>query len=143
MAGKLMKIRTFIDSGVLISGARGEANLAKKALQILGDDKREFVSSVFLKMEVLPKAIFNQQNDEIEFYTTYFDSVSYWATDINEIINLAYQESSKFGLGAMDALHIAAANLMNATEFITSEKPQKSIHRTKTIQVISIHSSIM
>lgn len=38
----------------------------------------------------------------------------------------------------MDALHVAAAVLVGATEFITNEKPEKSIHRTKSIQVISI-----
>jgi predicted nucleic acid-binding protein len=135
-----MKIRTFVDSGVLIYAARGESDLAKKALAILGDENREFVSSIFLKMEVLPKAIFNKQDEEVEFYSAYFQSVSYWATNLNEIIKLAYQESSIFGLGAMDAFHIAAANLMNATEFITNEKPQKSIHRTQSIKVISIHS---
>lgn len=46
-----------------------------------------------------------------------------------------------FGLGAMDALHIAAALSVGATEFITNEKPEKSIHRTQSIKVISIHSA--
>jgi hypothetical protein len=42
----------------------------------------------------------------------------------------------------MDALHVAAAVLVGATEFITNEKPEKSIHRTKSIQVVSIYSKI-
>jgi hypothetical protein len=40
----------------------------------------------------------------------------------------------------MDALHVAAAVLAGATELITTEKPDKSIHRTRSIQVISIYS---
>ncbi|MCT7959399.1 PIN domain-containing protein [Laspinema sp. D1] len=134
-------IRTFVDAGVLIYAARAENEMAELALQILEDDQREFASSIFLKLEVLPKAIYNQQSIEIKFYETFFDAVIYWANDINIIIEQAYRESSQFGLGAMDALHIAAAVSVGATEFITNEKPQKSIHRTQSIKVISIHQS--
>jgi predicted nucleic acid-binding protein len=133
-------IRTFIDTGVLISAARGTGETATKALQILKDTNREFASSIFLKLEVLPKAIYNQQTSEVEFYEEYFGAVAYWATDTDRIIEDAYQESSRSGLGAMDALHIAAAVSVNAVEFITTEKPEKSIHRTKSIKVISIIS---
>jgi predicted nucleic acid-binding protein len=93
------------------------------------------------KLEVLPKAIYNQQNSEVKFYETFFDAVSYWANDIDAIIEAAYQQSSQFGLGAMDALHIAAAVSVGATEFITNEKPEKSIHRTQSIRVISLRVS--
>ena len=134
-------IRTFIDAGVLIYAARSEGEIAEKALEILEDENREFASSIFLKLEVLPKAIYNRQVSEVKFYETFFDEVSYWAKDINSIIEEAYQQSSKFGLGAMDALHIAAAVSLEATEFITNEKPEKSIHRTQSIKVISIHPS--
>ncbi|MBP0030399.1 type II toxin-antitoxin system VapC family toxin [Roseofilum sp. Guam] len=131
-------IRTFVDAGVLIYAARAENEMAELALQILEDDQREFASSIFLKLEVLPKAIYHQQISEIKFYETFFDAVTYWANDINTIIEQAYRESSQFGLGAMDALHIAAAVSVGATEFITNEKPQKSIHRTQSINVISL-----
>ncbi len=79
-------IRTFIDSGVLIQAIRGEEKLANKALEILEDTNREFASSIFLKMEVLPKAIYNNQPGEVQFYQEYFESVTYWAMDINQII---------------------------------------------------------
>lgn len=135
-------IRTFIDSGVLIYAARGEDAIAEAALQIIEDSNRELASSIFLKLEVLPKAIFNKREKEIRFYEAFFSAVSYWAMDIDLIIANAYQESSQFGLGAMDALHVAAAVSVGATEFITNEKPNKSIHRTQNIQVISIHSEL-
>ncbi len=131
-------IRTFIDSGVLIAAARGEGIMAQTSLDILQDTNREFAFSIFLKMEVLPKAIYNKKIDEVEFYEVFFSSISYWATDINQILQRAYQESSQFGLGAMDALHVAAALLMETEEFITTEKANKSIHRTKSVKIISI-----
>lgn len=133
-------IRTFIDAGVLIVAARGEDEIARRALEILQDSNREFASSIFLKLEILPKAIYNKRNDEVEFYEEFFGAVAYWANDIEQIIQDAYQESSQSGLGAMDALHVAAAVSVGATEFITNEKPEKSIHRTNSIKVISIYS---
>lgn len=39
----------------------------------------------------------------------------------------------------MDSLHIATAVAGGAMEFITDEKPIKSIHRTTSIKVISIY----
>ncbi|URD51511.1 PIN domain-containing protein [Chroococcidiopsis sp. CCNUC1] len=129
---------TFLDSGVLIAAARGEGAIAQRALAILRDPNRDFASSIFLKLEVLPKAIYNSRNSEVRFYEAYFDAVSYWAENIDQIIQNAYREVSESGLGAMDALHVAAAVLVGAEEFITNEKLEKSIHRTESIPVISI-----
>ena len=36
----------------------------------------------------------------------------------------------------MDSLHIAAAHLLGADEFVTTEKPGKSIYRTSLVKVI-------
>lgn len=133
--------RTFIDSGILIAATRGEGAIAERALAILADPNREFAASIFVKLEVLPKAIYNNRSSEIRFYEEYFDAVSYWAEDIEQIVQNAYREVSEAGLGAMDALHVAAAVIVGAVEFITNEKPDKSIHRTTSIQVISIWSN--
>ncbi|NJN87798.1 MAG: nucleic acid-binding protein [Leptolyngbyaceae cyanobacterium SL_7_1] len=131
-------ICTFVDAGVLIAAARGTGAGAAAALQVLQDSEREFASSSFLKLEVLPKAIYNQRLPEIKFYEIYFNAVTYWASDIAELVEGAYQESAQFGLGAMDALHVAAAVSVGAVELLTYEKPEKSIYRTKSIQVVSV-----
>lgn len=131
-------IRTFIDTGVLITAARGTPEIAQTALHILQDPQREFASSQFLKLEVLPKALYNQRPIEVEFYEAYFGAVTHWASNLERIIEAGYREATDFGLGAMDALHIAAAIETGSHEFITSEKPGKSIHRTPSIAVISI-----
>lgn len=109
-----------------------------RALAILVEPNRDFTASIFLKLEVLPKAIYNNRTSDVRFYEEYFSAVSYWAEDIDQIIQDAYREVSESGLGAMDALHVAASVSVGAAEFITNEKPEKSIHRTKSIQVISI-----
>jgi len=47
--------RSFIDAGVLIAAARGTDEVAIRAIEILDDIDREFVSSSFVKLEVLPQ----------------------------------------------------------------------------------------
>ncbi|MBD2254458.1 type II toxin-antitoxin system VapC family toxin [Nostoc parmelioides] len=132
-----MKI-SFIDSGVLVAAARSVGELSEKALSILEDSEREFASSVFVKLEVIPKAIFNQRTKESEFYETFFSGVTYWANDLDKIVQDAYQIASQYGLAAMDALHIAAALSVGAEEFVTTEKKTKPMFRVSSIKVISI-----
>lgn len=99
---------------------------------------REFVSSQFVRLEVLPKAIYHQQQDKAEFYETFFDAVSDWATDLDQVTQDAYQLACTYGLAAVDALHVASALLLKADELITTEKSTKPMHRVMGIQIISI-----
>lgn len=132
-----MKI-TFIDSGVLVTAARGVGEDSDKALEILADSNREFASSEFIKMEVIPKAIYNRKTAEAEFYELFFSAVTYWANDIEKVIQDAYNIACQYGLAAMDALHIAAALSVDAEEFVTTEKKTKPMFRVSSIKVISI-----
>jgi len=132
-----MKI-TFIDSGVLVAAARSVGDLSEKALSILEDSEREFASSEFIKLEVIPKAIYNRQTKESEFYETFFSFVTYWANDLEKIVQDAYQIAFQYGLAAMDALHVAAALSVGAEELITTEKTTKPMHRVTNIRVISL-----
>ncbi len=50
-----------------------------KAMQVLDDPDREFVSSPFLKLEILPKAVYGKRQAEVEFYQTFFAAVRHWA----------------------------------------------------------------
>jgi predicted nucleic acid-binding protein len=135
-----MKI-TFIDSGILVTAARGLGEESEKALEILTDSNREFASSAFIKMEVIPKAIYFRKTAEAKFYETFFSAVTYWANDIEQVMQDGYNIGCKYGLAAMDAFHIAAALSIGADEFITTEKPTKPMFNIIDIQVTSIFSS--
>ena len=130
--------KTFVDAGVLIAAARGKDDIAAQAVKILDDPNREFVASPFLKLEVLPKAVYEKRLDEVEFYETFFSAVAFWADSVEDITRNAYGEACKFGLNAMDALHVAAAVSLEAKDLITTEKAAKSIHRVNSINVLSI-----
>lgn len=131
--------RTFLDSGVLIAAARGTGETALQALQILDDPNREFVSSIFIKLEVLPKAIYNGFKEESAFYQSFFENdVELWVGFSDEMIEAAQQQAAGFGLSALDALHVAAAIFAEVDEFITTEKSGKPLHRVKDLKVRSI-----
>lgn len=107
MSGKL----TYLDSGVLvlISAFRGEPSISIRAAQILDDDTRQFATSGFVQLETLPKALYNKQLEEAEFYEAFFGSVTVWATDLENILKNGDRIARTYGLAAMDAMHIAAA----------------------------------
>ena len=130
--------KTYIDSGVLIAAFRGTTTVAVKATEVLDDPQREYATSLFVKLEVLPKARYNKQLAEVDFYETFFAGCSIWANELEKIVESAQQLASDFGLGAMDALHVAAAISVGADELITTEKPSKPMHRITEIRVISI-----
>lgn len=125
------RIVTYVDAAVLIYAAKkptaGTFTRRLRALQILTDPNREFVSSEFLRLEVLPIPNYFKKSNEIAFYQAFFNGVSHWVTD-SQLLNSAYQLASQYGLGALDALHISAAISVNA-EFISAEKPTKPMYR--------------
>jgi len=127
---------SFIDAGVLIQATRFEED-AEDALAIIYDPFRELASSFYLLLEVLPKAQYNQRNKESQFYQFFSELVTVWATDWEVIHKEAERQSRLYGLGAMDALHIAAALSVRADEFVTAERADRSIFRTPDIRVVS------
>lgn len=64
--------------------------------------------------------------------------MTHWAKAGESVIADAFHEACRFGLSAIDALHVAAALSVNAEELITTEKPSKPMHRVTKIKVISI-----
>lgn len=127
-------IRTFLDSGVLIAAYKGSPSIEASAIDILDDPNRVFLSSPFVRHEVSPKALYNRQQDEYRFYQKYFRRA--FCDDLKSILSHAGKESAGSGIGPMDSLHIAAAYLLDADEFVTTEKPGKSIYRTSLVKVI-------
>lgn len=131
-------IKTYLDSGVLIAASRGIDLESLKAISILDSNEREFCSSCFVRLETISKATYHKQQDEVNFYESFFASCNIWANNLGTIVPLAEELASKYGLNALDALQIASAISVNANEFITTEKTTKPLHRVTEIQVISI-----
>jgi predicted nucleic acid-binding protein len=125
------KILTFVDASVFIYAANkpSHGTLARRlrALQVLGDPDREFLASEFLRLEVLPIPTHYHKSREIAFYEKFFAGIALWV-DSASLVTPAYTLASQFGLGALDALHVAAAAASSA-ELVSADKPTKPIYR--------------
>lgn len=129
---------TYVDSSVLISAAIGKDEIAELAMEVLDDPDRSFASSVFVKLETLPKATFNRRLEETEFYKIFFDEVTKWAAIDESLMDAAFDEACSVGLSALDSLHVAAAVRTLADELVTAEKETKPLLRARLIPVRTI-----
>jgi predicted nucleic acid-binding protein len=126
--------RTYLDSSVLIQAVQGaDAGLTFNLLQ---DSNRQFVASSFLKLETLPQPTFHKRSAELEFLEAFFAQVIEWAEVSEDLMEKSLKESCEVPLSAIDGIHIAAAKVLKADEFITAERPGKPLHRVKGLKVI-------
>jgi len=92
-------IRTYVDSGLLIAAARGGGRFGARALEILRDrGAREFVSSDYVKLEILPKPTYFGREAEVKFYSAYFSTVSEWLKFDVGHLEAAFEEACRSGL---------------------------------------------
>jgi predicted nucleic acid-binding protein len=120
--------RTFLDAGILIAAVRGQAKEAARALAILEDPERSVLTSDFLSMEVLPKAISSQRSAEVALYERYVaraHSIPVSAA----LVAQASLEACACGLAVLDALHLTCAKAGGAEEFITTDNPTQPLFR--------------
>jgi predicted nucleic acid-binding protein len=130
---------TYLDSGVLLAAWRS-AELRPAALRVLEDPGRQFATSQLARLELLPKAVFEKRLVESAFYEAHFEEAVATQPLDKELGNDAQKLAEKYGLAAVDALHLSAALRSGAKEFYTSEKPGKPMFRVKELRVISLHS---
>jgi hypothetical protein len=90
------------------------------------------------RLETVPKAAYFQRDAEVALYEVFFASATTWITFNGDHLVEAFEEACECGLSAMDAVHTVVASLANCVEFVTSERPAQSIHRTERVRVVSI-----
>jgi hypothetical protein len=130
--------RTFLDAGVLIAAARGRGIIAVRSHTILDDPERSFVTSDYIRMEVLPKALYHRQSQEVLLYERFFSRAVQIVPPSVSLMQQAYTEACTFGLAALDAFHLAAAKFSGAEEFITTERPTTPLFRVTGIVIKTI-----
>lgn len=132
--------RTFIDAGVLIAAACGVPEISDIALRLLDEPKRVFISSDLVRLEVLPKPTYHGFRDEVAFYEAFFTNARRVAIS-KQLLEDALGEACQFGLGACDAIHVAAAKRAKCVEFHTTEKPSKPLFRVSGIKIVSLQAA--
>ena len=133
-------MKTFLDTGVLITAWRATRKESAAALAVITDESRKLLTCDIVKLELLPKPVFFRQKDEIEFYTEIFQrSESLAVTE--KLYQSAWELATAHGLAAGDALNLAAAIELGADEFVTTETTGNALFRVKQIRVISLHAA--
>lgn len=119
---------------------RGKTDLSERAFNIIEDPEREFIVSDYLKLELLPKATYFGNREELAFYNEFLDAAVICIELGPDSATDALALASRYGLSALDALHISVAKTAGA-EFVTAEKPGKPYSRVTEISVRTIHST--
>jgi predicted nucleic acid-binding protein len=117
-------LKRFLDSGVLLTAWRGQAPLGLVARTLL-DQAAEFLSSENVRLELLPKPLYERRRTEIDFYNQYFSLLSYIEPFSGQLGEAAMSLAKRYGLSGGDALNVASAVRQSADEFLTSEAPGK------------------
>jgi hypothetical protein len=134
-------VKTFFDSGVLLIAHKGREKDAAAALTLLDDKRRRLYTSDIVRLELLPKAYYFKQTQEVEFYEAIFSSAAGCQPLNEKLVSDAMRLAKANGLAAADALNIAAAITLGCEEFITTELPTKAMFRTRQIRVLTLHAA--
>ena len=134
-------MKTFLDSGVLLSAWHATTKEAETALAVIENRSRQLLTSEIVRLELLPKAIFFKQNKEANFYEDIFSKCRCDKVDA-ELYAAAFSLAAKYGLAAADAFNLASAIRLGADELVTSELPGKPMYRVKEVKVVSLHAAV-
>jgi len=134
-------LRTFLDSGVLLQGWRGD-HLSEIVMQLIDDESREFFTSQMVRLELLPKPRFEKREAEVAFYENHFRDCSFAEPLSKELGVEAEKLATRYGLAGPDSLQLAAAIRNSVAEFYTSERPGRPMFRVKELKIISLFSLV-
>lgn len=132
-----MSKRVYLDSSVLLAAFRAQEPLAKKAFDVIDSPEVSLVVSDAVRLELLPKAVYYKNSQEVDFYQSIFQNAQNleWSTDA---LKDAQKLAETYGLSAMDAIHIAHAKEAQVDEFVTAEKKTSPIFRVTSLTIKSI-----
>lgn len=132
---------TYLDSSVLLCALHGKGATFANAYQIVNDASRKFLSSDYVRLEVLPKPTFYKKQETLDFLNEFFGKARLVASD-GDITKAALAFACEHDIDAIDALHLSSAVGGKATEFVTAEQNTKPVFRAtgSGVKLTSIYS---
>ena len=105
--------------------------LFDRAWEMLDDPERVFLTSEFVRLEVLPKAIYLPLSNRAGCLHEFFYQRCAECIPLSDaLLTQTHLEAENAArLGALDALHVAAAKLGGAEEFVTTERLTTALFR--------------
>lgn len=132
------KCLTYLDANVLIAAFRGRSIVSQAAVAVLRDPGRALIVSDALWLETVPKAGYHRQRQEVDFYEGIF-TLAAERVRLNEAaLEKACELAPRYGLAAMDAIHVALALVGGAEELVTGEGWNKPMLRVQELRIHSI-----
>jgi hypothetical protein len=116
------------------------ARLDRKSLDpdVRGCRHLDLSSRNIARLEVLPTAYCFHRHDEVDFYEMFFTEVAQIVPLSEALISQVHLEAQSAGLGALDALHVAAAKISGAEEFVTTERSTTPLFRVAGLMMTTI-----
>ena len=90
-----------------------------------------------LWLETMSKPLYEKQVLELNFYREIFKISEYLKWDSVSFADIC-KVAQKYGLNAMDAIHITTAMAAGVEEFVTTEKSSKPLFRVEGIKFLSL-----
>ncbi len=97
-------------------------------MEILDDPERQVIASEAVRLEVMPKSIYEKRQEERAAFDEIFQKSEMLSWKL-EVLRKAYDLACRYGIAALDAIHLAFAVDAQVDEFVTAEKPTKSLFR--------------
>jgi predicted nucleic acid-binding protein len=91
-----------------------------------------------VRLEVLPKAHYFHYQGKVDFYELFITEVAQLVPVSEALISQAHLEAQSAGLGALDALHVAAAKISGAEEFVTTKRLTTALCRVVGLMITTI-----
>ena len=120
----------------LIAASRNDQPNSEGALRLLASNRRRFLTSVFVRLEVFPTVAYHGFSLQRAMTQEFFmDPTLEWAPDLNAIVRVGTELAETYNTSPLDSLHLAAAILLRADEFATTEKPGRAMYRVPDLNV--------
>jgi hypothetical protein len=87
-------------------------------------------------LELIPKATYRRQHDEVLFYEDLLDAVYEWIPIDESLILRSIELASTYDISGMDSIHVAAAQIGRVDRFLTTENPAKPIYRATMVNPV-------
>ncbi|WP_058554454.1 PIN domain-containing protein [Thiohalocapsa sp. ML1] len=134
----MTEVLTYIDANVLIAAFHADNAISAAAMAVLRAPARRLLVGDALWLETVPKARFHRRDAEVAFYEGVFALAHEHISWSPAIIERARELASRYGLAAMDAVHVASALVGGADELVTGERWDKPMLRVRELSVQSI-----
>ena len=132
------RILTYVDACLLITAFRYDDVRGEAANIVLNDERRLFVTSDALWLELMPKPLFYRRAEEVDFYADFFGRSQQRLSWNTATLQRAHTLAATYGLAAMDAIHIAFALEAGADQFISAENSTKPMFAVQEMPVLTI-----